>query len=98
MAATIFTAHIVDSYESQEVAVYKGWYIESHAPGCPITFVRACMCGSEIQFEIGNDSPSEPLSYDELKDDLFFNLNMLLNHVGFSSCQVGAIDLWKEER
>lgn len=98
MAATVFTAHIVDSYESQEVAVRKGWYTQDYVPGHPVTFVRACMCDAEIQFEVRNDIPNKPLSYDDLRDDLLFNLNVILNHVGYSSCQVGAVVLWEEER
>ena len=96
MSATIFKAHVIDCYESQEVATKKGWYVMGYAPGCPTAFVRACMCDAETQFEVPCDSLGKPLDEGAFEIDLLFNLNVLLNHAGYSSCEVGSIEPWKE--
>lgn len=97
MSAKLIKVRVIDCYELQEQAVYKGWYVESYVPGCPTTFVRACVVelDSEIQFEVPNDTPNEPISFDQLKYDLAFNLNVLIARRGFSSCEV-EISPWKE--
>ena len=60
MSAKLIKVRVIDCYELQEQAVYKGWYVESYVPGCPTTFVRACVVelDSEIQFEVPNDTPN----------------------------------------